>query len=50
MDYHVVPQRLTPGFELRLPRRRFAPIYAALAAGLAIGAMAAPKAKGTETI
>lgn len=35
VDYHVVPRRLTPGFELRLPRLALAPVYAALAAGLA---------------
>jgi hypothetical protein len=34
-DYHLVPKRLTPGFELRLPRLMLLPIYAALALGLA---------------
>ena len=33
-DYHVVPKRLTPGYELRLPRRALAAIYAVLAAAL----------------
>jgi hypothetical protein len=33
-DYHLVHKRLTPGFELRLPRFALAPIYAALAFGL----------------
>lgn len=33
-DYHLVPRRLTPGFELRLPGRALAAIYAALALGL----------------
>ena len=33
-DYHVVPKRLTPGFELRLPGRALLVIYAALALGL----------------
>ena len=33
-DYHVVPKRLTPGYELRLPRRALACIYGALAAAL----------------
>lgn len=33
-DYHIVPQRLTPGFELRLPGKSLALIYAALALGL----------------
>ena len=35
VDYHVVPKRLTPGFELRLPSRALSGIYAALAVGLA---------------
>jgi hypothetical protein len=35
-DYHLVPKRLTPGFELRLPRLALAPIYAALAFGLSL--------------
>jgi len=35
VDYHVVPKRLTPGFELRLPGRALGGIYAALAVGLA---------------
>lgn len=35
VDYHVVPRRLTPGFELRLSGRALAGIYAALALGLA---------------
>jgi hypothetical protein len=34
IDYHVVPGRLTPGFELRLPRPWLAAIYAALTLGL----------------
>jgi hypothetical protein len=33
-DYHVVPRRLTPGFEMRLPRAALAAVYAALAVGL----------------
>jgi len=33
-DYHVVPKRLTPGFELRLPGGALAAAYAALALGL----------------
>lgn len=34
VDYHVVPKRLTPGFELRLPRAALSAVYAALALGL----------------
>jgi hypothetical protein len=33
-DYHIVPNRLTPGFEMRLPRLALACVYAALALGL----------------
>ena len=36
VDYHVVPKRLTPGFELRLPGRALGGIYTALAVGLAL--------------
>ncbi|MDQ3286687.1 MAG: hypothetical protein M3Q42_00235 [Pseudomonadota bacterium] len=39
VDYHLVPKRLTPGFELHLSGRSMAGVYAALAAGLALGAM-----------
>jgi hypothetical protein len=34
-DYHFVPRRLSPGFELRIPPAALAAIYAALALGLA---------------
>jgi hypothetical protein len=33
-DYHIVPKRLTPGFEMRIPRAALACVYAALALGL----------------
>jgi hypothetical protein len=36
VDYHVVPRRLTPGFELRLGGPALAAIYAALALGLSV--------------
>ena len=36
VGYHLVPRRLTPGFELRLPDRALTGIYAALAIGLAL--------------
>lgn len=35
VDYHVVPQRLTPGFEKRLSRPALAAVYGVLAASLA---------------
>lgn len=34
VDYHVVPERVTPGFEAHLPRRSFAWVYGALGLGL----------------
>jgi hypothetical protein len=33
-DYHLVPRRVTPGFELSLSRRSFPWLYGALAVGL----------------
>jgi hypothetical protein len=37
-DYHVVPRRFTPGFELVFPRTLFPWLYAALAGSLIAGA------------
>lgn len=37
VDYHVVPRRLTPGFEKRLSGQSMFAIYSTLAAGLAAG-------------
>ena len=37
VDYHVVPKRLTPGFEDRLSGRSLFAIYASLAVSLAVG-------------
>lgn len=39
VDYHLVPKRLTPGFEMHLSGRSMCGVYAALAAGLAASAM-----------
>ena len=46
-DYHLVPRRFTPGFELTLPRRSFPWLYGALAVGLIAPniLIAAPKEK-----
>ena len=44
IDYHVVPDRFTPGFEKRLPERSLGLIYAALALGLAASELARPDA------
>ena len=37
VDFQLTPQRLTPGFEKRLSRRALFGVYAAFAAGLAVG-------------
>jgi hypothetical protein len=42
-DYHLVPRRLTPGFELRLSKGALAAIYVALALGLCAGDLARRK-------
>jgi hypothetical protein len=39
VDYHVVPERVTPGFEAHVPRRSFPVIYAALGLGLALATL-----------
>lgn len=39
VDYQVVPQRLTPGFEHRISTGAMVATYGALAAGLALGAL-----------
>ena len=38
VDYHVVPKRLTPGFEKKLSKKRMFATYAVLALSLAAGA------------
>lgn len=42
-DYHVVPERLTPGFEKRLSNQSLLGIYATLALSLALGRLARPR-------
>ena len=39
VDYHLVPQRLTPGYEHRISPGALLATYGALAAGLALGAL-----------
>ena len=39
VDYHLVPKRLTPGYEHRISSGALLATYGALAAGLAIGAL-----------
>jgi hypothetical protein len=43
VDYMVVPKRLTPGYEHRLSTSAMVAVYAALAAGFALGAAAMRK-------
>jgi hypothetical protein len=38
VDYHVIPKRCTPGFELLFPRAWYPSLYAGLAASLWAGA------------
>lgn len=44
VDYHLVPRRLTPGWELRLSPRSLGLAFAALALGLGVGAALARRA------
>lgn len=39
VDYHVVPPRLTPGFEKRLSGKSMIGVYSVLALGLALGSL-----------
>lgn len=41
-DYHIVPRRVTPGFELRLSNRSLFGIYTTLALSLAAGSLLQP--------
>lgn len=41
-DYHLVPRRLTPGWELRLTNADLGVVYAALAVALPMRALAQP--------
>jgi hypothetical protein len=40
VDYHVVPKRITPGFEAHLSGKSFWAIYGALGAGPVLAALA----------
>ena len=46
MDYHVVPKRLTPGFEKHLSRRSLFLIYVVLALTLGLSGLLTEKASG----
>ncbi|KXF77217.1 hypothetical protein ATN84_07325 [Paramesorhizobium deserti] len=41
VDYLLMPKRLTPGWELALPKRSVAAAFGAMALGLALGGLAA---------
>lgn len=43
VDYQLIPKRLTPGYEHRVSTGAMVAIYAALAAGFALGAVALQK-------
>jgi hypothetical protein len=43
VDYQLIPKRLTPGYEHRVSIGAMVAIYAALAAGFALGAVALQK-------
>ena len=43
VDYHVVPERVTPGFEKRLSGKALLGVYAALALGLGVGSLMRPR-------
>jgi hypothetical protein len=43
VDYTITPKRFTPGYELRLSKSSLAAVYAAFAAGLALGSLLLPK-------
>ncbi len=49
VDYGLTPRRLTPGWELVLSRRSMVATYAAMALGLAAGAMLARRRTGGST-
>jgi hypothetical protein len=48
-DYHLVPRRFTPGFELSLSRRSFPWLYGALAVGLLIPGLLAARRQARRT-
>lgn len=46
VDYHVVPARLTPGWEKRMSDRALGAVYAAFALGLLLASCASPDQDG----
>lgn len=48
VDYAILPRRLSPGWELALTRKSMAGAFAAMAAGMTAGALAAPQPPGNE--
>ena len=43
VDFHVVPKRLTPGFEWKLPKKSLLATYVVLGAALAVGGLLAAR-------
>ncbi len=43
VDYTITPKRFTPGYELSLSRPSLVAVYAAFAAGLALGSVLLPE-------
>lgn len=50
VDYTITPRRLTPGYEHRLDGKGMLAVYAALAAGFALGAYALGRADARQLI
>lgn len=50
IDYTITPKRLTPGYEHRLDGKGMLAVYAALAAGFALGAIALNTRAGRQLI
>ena len=50
IDYTITPRRLTPGYEHRLDGKGMLAVYAALAAGFALGALALGTRRGRKLI
>ncbi|MBP0588288.1 hypothetical protein J8I87_00835 [Paraburkholderia sp. LEh10] len=49
VDYHVVPERLTPGFDEHLSNRSLAGVYVALAVGFAGAALLRSRLQGDRS-
>jgi hypothetical protein len=50
VDYHLVPKRLTPGYEHRISNGAMLATYGALAAGLALGAVLLQQRRSASSV